>query len=78
MTPGQRVRVRAASRIAQRRDAAAGEQGTILCSYKVRGRICGERVDVKFTSNAVLWGVAADEFEPVDGAEFSRGSSIHR
>jgi hypothetical protein len=74
MTPGQRVRVRAASRIAQRRDAAAGETGTVLCSYKIRGRIGAERVDVKFTSNAVLWGVAADEFEPLDGGDLSRAS----
>ena len=74
MTPGQLVRVRAASRIAQRQDAAAGETGTVLCSYKIRGRIGAERVDVKFTSNAVLWGVAAEEFEPIDGSDLSRAS----
>ena len=74
MTPGQRVRVRAASHIAQRKDAPAGEQGTILCCYKVRGRAVEERVDVKFSSNAVLWGVAADEFELVDGPELCRAS----
>lgn len=74
MTPGQKVRVRAASHIAQRKDAAAGEQGTILCCYKARGRATAERVDVRFSSNAVMWGVAADEFEPVEGSDLSRAS----
>ena len=69
MTPGQRVRVRPASHIAQRKDAAAGEQGTVLCCYKVRGRSAAERLDVRFASNTVMWGVAADQFEPIDGSE---------
>ncbi|MDE2362671.1 MAG: hypothetical protein KGM42_08325 [Hyphomicrobiales bacterium] len=74
MTPGQRVRVKAASPIAQRKDAAAGELGTVLCCYTVHGRETSERVDVRFASNAILWGVAADQFEPADGAEISRAS----
>ena len=73
MTPGQRVRVRAASHLAQRKDAAAGEQGTVLCCYTVRGRSI-EKVDVRTASNAVLWGVSADEFEPLDGSGHANAS----
>ena len=65
MSPGQRVRVRPASHIARRKDAAPGEQATVLCCYKVRGRD-SEKVDVRLASNNVMWGVAADEFELVD------------
>lgn len=68
MTPGQRVRVKNASNLARRKDAAAGETATILCCYKVRGRT-SERVDVKFASETVLWGVSADEFEPLEGVD---------
>ncbi len=69
MTPGQRVRVRPASPIAQRKDAAVGELGTVLCCYRGRGRDAAERLDVRFASNTVMWGVAADQFEPIDGPE---------
>lgn len=68
MTPGQRVRVKTASNLARRKDAAAGETATVLCCYTVRGR-SSERIDVKFASEAVLWGVSADEFEPVESAD---------
>ena len=74
MSPGQRVRVRPASHLAQRRDAAAGEQATILCCYRVRSRAFNERVDVRFASNTVMWGVAADEFEPVEDGALSRST----
>lgn len=70
MTPGQRVRVRPASQLARRKDAAAGDTGTILCCYKVRGH-SGERVDVQFSPKAILWGVAAEEFEPVESSGLS-------
>jgi hypothetical protein len=73
MTPGQRVRVRPASPLARRKDAAADETGTILCCYKVRGH-ANERVDVQFSSKAILWGVSADEFEPVEGSGLSIAS----
>lgn len=68
MAPGQRVRVKSASNLARSKDFAAGETATILCCYKVRGRAC-ERVDVKFASEAILWGVSADEFEPLEGVD---------
>ena len=45
MTPGQRVRVRPASRIAQRKDVPAEAQGTVLCCYKILARCAApERV----------------------------------
>ena len=74
LTPGQRVRVRPASHLAQRHDAAAGEQGTVICSYRVRARGCPERLDVRFSSNTIMWGVAAEEFEAVETAELSCAS----
>ncbi|HPG04251.1 MAG: hypothetical protein KDJ20_05525 [Hyphomicrobiales bacterium] len=41
--------------------------GTVLCSYRVRARAgAPEKLDVKFTGNTVMWGVAAEEFETVD------------
>lgn len=64
MAPGQRVRVRPASHIAQRKDVPLDEQGTVLCCYKVRAR-AAERIDVRFSSSTI-WGVAADEFEPIE------------
>ena len=73
MTPGQRVRVRPASQLARRKDAAAGDTGTILCCYKVRGH-SGERVDVQFSPKAILGGVSADAFEPIEGAGMSIAS----
>ncbi len=67
MKTGQRVRLRAASPIARRDRSAAEAVGTVLCSYKVRARGgFPERVDVRFSSNSVLWGVAANEFETVE------------
>jgi hypothetical protein len=63
MTPGQRVRVRPASRIAQNHDAPAEAHGVVVCSYRVRSR---ERVDVRLTSHTTLWGAPADEFEIVE------------
>ena len=67
MKTGQRVRLRAASPIARRDQSAAGAVGTVLCSYKVRTRGgFPERVDVRFSSNTVMWGVAAKEFEAVE------------
>ena len=74
MTPGQRVRVRSASHLAQRKDAVPGEMGTVLCSYRIRTGGASERLDVRFSSNMVMWGVAADEFEPVEGQELACGS----
>ena len=48
---------------------AADAVGTVICSYRVRARVgAPERLDVKFPSNTVMWGVAADEFEAVDEA----------
>lgn len=73
MTPGQRVRVRPASHLAQRKDAAAGEQGTVICCYTVRGR-SAEKVDVRTASNAVLWGVSADEFELLETSSQTNAS----
>jgi hypothetical protein len=65
MTPGQRVRVRPASRMAQRKDIPAEALGVVICSYRVRSRLGEpERVDVRL-SNTTLWGVPPDEFEVV-------------
>lgn len=67
MKTGQRVRLRAASPIARRDASARDAVGTVICSYKVRARVGSpERVDVKFASNTVMWGVAANEFETIE------------
>ena len=67
MKTGQRVRLRSASPIARRDHTAAAAIGTVLCSYKVRARSgFPERVDVRFSADTVMWGVAANEFETVE------------
>lgn len=67
MKTGQRVRVRAASPIAKRDNLAPDAVGTVICCYTVRARGSSpERIDVKFSGNTVMWGVAADEFEAVE------------
>lgn len=67
MKAGQRVRLRAASPIAKRDEMPTEAVGTVLCSYRIRARAgAPEKVDVKFTGNTVMWGVAAEEFETVD------------
>ncbi|MFV0280979.1 MAG: hypothetical protein ACK5JM_09520 [Rhodoblastus sp.] len=73
MKPGQRVRLRAASPIAQRDEAAADAIGVVLCCYEVRCRSgASERLDVRFSANNVLWGVGIGEFEAVeDGCDFN-------
>lgn len=67
MKTGQRVRLRAASPIAKRDELAPGAVGTVICSYMVRARAGSpERVDVKFSQNTIMWGVAANEFETIE------------
>lgn len=67
MKTGQRVRLRAASPIAKRDDMRPDAVGTVLCSYRVRRRVGSpERIDVKFSENSVMWGVAANEFEEIE------------
>ena len=64
---GQRVRIRAASPIAKRDELSPDAVGTVLCSYKVRSRPgAPEKLDVRFAGDTVMWGVAADEFEPIE------------
>lgn len=73
MRTGQRVRIRAASPIAKRDELSPETVGTVMCSYKVRSRPgAPERLDVRFSGDTILWGVAAEEFEPVeDGRKFA-------
>ena len=67
MAPGQRVRVRPASAIAKRNELPLEALGTVLCSYNVRSKTTArERLDVKFSSQTIMWGVAADEFELIE------------
>lgn len=70
MKTGQRVRLRSASPIARRDHTAAEAIGTVLCSYKARTRTSfPERVDVRFSAETVMWGVAANEFELVEESQ---------
>lgn len=73
MKPGQRVRLKSASPIAKRDELSSEAVGTVICCYTVRARGgAPERLDVKFSGNTVMWGVAADEFEAVeDSREFA-------
>ncbi len=67
MRAGQRVRIRAASPICKRGSLSPDAVGTVICSYTVVSRPGSpERVDVKFTGNNVMWGVAAREFEAIE------------
>ncbi|MDE2579433.1 MAG: hypothetical protein KGL46_11550 [Hyphomicrobiales bacterium] len=69
MHNGQKVRVREASLLARGLTIPANALGEIICRYTVRARGCAspERYDVRIADNAVIWGVAAQEIEPVDG-----------
>lgn len=67
MKTGQRVRLKSASPIAKRDDLRPDAVGTVICCYTVRGRAgAPERLDVKFSGNTIMWGVAAHEFEAVE------------
>lgn len=69
MRVGQRVRIRAASPICSRGGVPADAVGVVICSYTVRSRSAApERIDVRFSGDTVMWGVAANEFEPVEEA----------
>ncbi len=67
MQKGQRVRIRKSSRAAVDWGVPHGAEGAVMCHYRVVAarQGAGERLDVKFSSNTVVWGAPASEFEVV-------------
>ena len=61
----QRVRLKAASRVARDWDIAPGAEGAVLCRYRILGypTRTPDRLDVRFSPNRVIWGSRADQFE---------------
>lgn len=70
MMNGQIVRVRSTSPLTHALDIAPETLGFIVCCYRQR-KASGhaERVDVRLADNRMVWGVAADQFEPVDASD---------
>jgi hypothetical protein len=68
MEAGQRVRVRASSQLAREWNIPSDAKGTVICRYRLlRERQVGPvRLDVRFSSRLVLWGVPDCEFEAVE------------
>jgi hypothetical protein len=64
MHPGQKVRLKAGSRLAADRGVAPNCEGIVICAYETRtpGRMQAKRVDVRFDGR-VLWGVPFDQLE---------------
>ena len=79
MQKGERIRLRPASPGAREWRLPHEAEGTVLCHYRVFAGKPGasDRMDVYFSSETVIWGAPATEFEPVpEGPEpSSRGGS---
>jgi hypothetical protein len=67
MQKGERIRLRPASPGAQEWRLPCDAEGTVLCHYRVfAGRPgASDRMDVLFSSETVIWGAPASEFEPI-------------
>jgi hypothetical protein len=67
MQKGERIRLRAASPGAREWRLPHEAEGTVLCHYRVFAGKPGasDRMDVYFSSETVIWGAPATEFEPV-------------
>jgi hypothetical protein len=67
MQKGERIRLRPESPGAREWRLPHEAEGTVLCHYHVfAGRPgASERLDVCFSSETVIWGAPATEFEPV-------------
>ena len=74
MIVGQRIRLRAQSRLAREWDIPPEAEGTLICEYQVRARNfeAGDRLDVRFNKSLVVWGAPASEFETVDETRQTR------
>jgi hypothetical protein len=70
MRAGQKVRLKAASPLKQRLNLPPEALGAVLCSYRVlRGADAAvRRLDVRFSSDLIIWGAPDDQFEPVEDA----------
>ncbi len=67
MKVGQRVRFKSTSAAARYWKIPPDAQGTVMCSYRLPASnpARAERLDVRFTSQIVIWGGAAAEFEEI-------------
>jgi len=75
MQKGERIRLRPASPGAREWRIPHEAEGTVLCHYRVFAGKPGasDRMDVYFSSETVIWGAPATEFEPVaEGPEASQ------
>jgi hypothetical protein len=67
MITGQRIRLRAQSRLAREWNLPNNAQGTLICRYQILARdLAPDRLDVRFNSRLVVWGAPAAEFEPIE------------
>ena len=65
---GQKVRLKTASPLKQRLNLPPEAQGAVICSYRLLrgGKAAARRLDVRFSSELVLWGAPDDQFEAID------------
>lgn len=78
MNKSRQVRFRPGSRFTSALGVSSNTVGTVPCKYLITNRIIGspERVDVKFDSNKIAWGVPVSEFVVIEaGASDSRSFS---
>jgi hypothetical protein len=69
MHAGQKVRLKADSRLVADRGVPSNCEGIVICAYETRapGAAKGVRADVRFEGR-VLWGVPSDQLEPARDA----------
>jgi hypothetical protein len=67
MKVGQRVRFKSTSGAARYWKIPHDAQGTVMYSYRIlaSNRPAPDRLDVRFTTQLVIWGAAAEDFEEI-------------
>jgi hypothetical protein len=66
MQIGQRVRI-CAPKLARDWNIPRGTEGTVVCTYRIlkESEAASERLDVRFSSQLMIWGAPSQAFEPI-------------